>query len=181
MSQIKASGAQAVIAWSSGTPIATIFRGITEAGISLPVLTTSANAIYAQMKAYADFLPKELYFSVPPAMAPDQLTDRGVKSAVATYLDAFKPIGIRPDSSQALAWDAALIVIDALKKVGTNATATQIRDYIAGLRGWPGVSGSYDFRAIPQRGVGSTNAVVARWNPAKETWSAMSRLGGDPL
>jgi len=181
MAQIKASGAQAIIAWSSGTPIATIFRGINESGIALPILTTSANATYAQMKAYADFLPKELYFSVPPAMAPDQLPNGPVKRAVNIYLDAFKNIGIRPDSSQALAWDASLIVIDAYRKLGTNATSAQIRDYIAGLRGWPGAAGSYDFRAIPQRGVGTTNAVVARWDRAKDTWSAVSRLGGEPL
>lgn len=181
LAHIKSTDAQAVIAWSTGTPIATIFRGMTEAGIDLPIETTNGNGTYAQMKAYAAFLPKQLYFPVIPAMAPDQLQNGPVKRAVTGYLDGFKAIGARPDVGQSLAWDPALLVVDAYKKLGLNATASQIRDYLTALRGWAGVAGLYDFRAIPQRGVGTDNAVMARWDAAKNSWVAVSKLGGDPL
>ena len=53
--------AQAFIAWSTGAPIATIFRGIQRQGLDVPVGTTDGNMTYAQMKQYKDFLPKQLY------------------------------------------------------------------------------------------------------------------------
>ena len=58
---VKAANPQCFIAWSTGTPIATIFRGIRDQGLDVPIGTTDGNMTYAQMTQYADFLPKQLY------------------------------------------------------------------------------------------------------------------------
>jgi branched-chain amino acid transport system substrate-binding protein len=50
-----------VVAWSTGTPIATIFKGILQAGLDVPTATTDGNMTFAQMTNYAAFLPKQLY------------------------------------------------------------------------------------------------------------------------
>jgi branched-chain amino acid transport system substrate-binding protein len=181
MAHVKASGAQALIAWSTGTPIATILRGIAESGVDMPVETTNGNLTYAQMKAYASFMPREFYFAAPPAIAPDQLPNGPVKRAVNTFIDAFKPVGTRPDIGQSLAWDPTFLVIDAYKKLGLDATAAQIKDFIDGQRGWVGINGQYDFRAVPQRGVGVNNVIMVRWDSGKDTWVGVSKLGGEPL
>lgn len=181
MTRIKASGAQAVIAWSTGTPFATLLRGFQEAGLEVPLMTTSGNLTYAQMKAYAGFMPKELYFAAIPSVVPDQLPRGPVKTAIATYLDIFKAIGVRPDIGQSLSWDPGRLVIEALKKLGLNASATQIRDYINSQRGWIGINGRYDFKAVPQRGVGPDWVVMVKWDPAKDAWVGVSRPGGIPL
>jgi branched-chain amino acid transport system substrate-binding protein len=181
MAHIKASGAQALIAWSTGTPIATILRSLVDAGIDMPVETTNGNLTYAQMKAYAGFMPKELYFPAASAFAPDQLPNGPVKRAVTEFVNAFKPTGTRPDSGGVAIWDAALLVVDAYQKLGVGATAAQIKDYLAGLRGWSGINGQYDFRAIPQRGVGASSVLLIRWDPAKDTWIGVSKPGGEPL
>jgi branched-chain amino acid transport system substrate-binding protein len=47
MAKIKTLGAQAMIAWTTGAPIATIFRGIQEVGLDIPVGTTDGNMTYA--------------------------------------------------------------------------------------------------------------------------------------
>ena len=49
------------LALRSGAPIATIFRGLVQAGVDIPVATTDGNMTYAQMNQYAEFLPKQLY------------------------------------------------------------------------------------------------------------------------
>jgi branched-chain amino acid transport system substrate-binding protein len=59
--KIKAAQPQALIAWSTGAPIATVFKGIVQGGLEIPVATTNANQTYAQMEQYKSFLPKELY------------------------------------------------------------------------------------------------------------------------
>ena len=181
MARIEASGAQAVIAWSTGTPFATLLRSANDTGLHIPMLTTSGNLTYAQMKAYAPFMSKQLYFSAFPYVVPDDVRDPVVKHAVDTFIDAFKPLGIRPDVGQSLAWDPALIVIDAFKHLGLNATAAQIRDYIDGLSGahsFVGIYGKYDYKARPQRGLDAAAVLMARWDPQKNSWIASSAPGG---
>lgn len=181
IARIKASGAQALIAWATGTPVATILRASTDAALTIPIFTSSGNETYAQMRAYAGFLPEELDFPGPPCLALNQLPEGPVKSAVATYITAFRDAGIQPDFGQSVAWDPALLVVDALRKLGLNANATQIRDYIANLHSWNGITGHYDFGAVPQRGVGVDSVVIERWDASRNTWVGVSRPGGYPL
>lgn len=70
MADIKASGAQVLVAWTTGTPFGTVLRNAHEAGLDIPILTTAANLSDAEMRAYAAFLPKELYFPEPPRSRP---------------------------------------------------------------------------------------------------------------
>jgi len=86
-----------------------------------------------------------------------------------------------PDVASALAWDPAMIVIDALRKLGPDATAVQLRDYIAQLKGFAGIDGIYDFTREAQRGLNLENAVVTLWDPGKKSWIPVSAPTGVPL
>jgi branched-chain amino acid transport system substrate-binding protein len=178
MARIKAANPQVIVAWATGTPFGTLLRGANDAGVELPIVTTPGNMTYAQMKAYASFLPKELYIPTKPAFAQDQLPNGPIKQAVMTFQNAFKAAGIRPDEGHISLWDATFLIVEALRKLGPNASAEQVRGYIASQRSWAGVDGLYDFRAVPQRGIGSNSVVIVRWDSAKDTWSGASRLGG---
>jgi branched-chain amino acid transport system substrate-binding protein len=181
MARIKASDAEVLFAYTTGTPFATVLRGIVNAGIELPVMGSSGNETYAQARAYAPFMPKQLYFSGIPSMTPDQLPRGPVRAAIERYQNAFKPTGVRPDIGANQAWDAALITVEAFRKLGTNATAAQLRAYLSNLRGWNGIHGRYDFVAIPQRGASGDWVVVDRWDSARDAWVCVSRPGGAPL
>jgi branched-chain amino acid transport system substrate-binding protein len=181
MARIRAANPDAIVAWSTGTPAGTLFRGEQEAGIDLPTLTTAGNLTYVQMKQYGQILPKELLFAGLPPFAPESVTDKGVKAAVAAYLTSLGDIGIKPDYGQASMWDPAMLVVAALRALGPGASAAQIRDYFANLGRWVGADGIYDFRALPQRGLDDGNVIVIRWDPAKATWVGVSRPGGMPL
>ena len=174
IARIKASGAQALVAWSTGTPVATVFRGAAQAGLDIPIATTDGNMTYAQMEQYAAFLPKELLIPAPEWPAAQTLSAGPVKDALKIYDDALAAANVKPDIGTSLAWDPALIVITMLKKLGPQATATQLRDAIAGLTGFAGVNGSYDFPAEPQRGLNVGQALVTHWDPAKKTWVPVS-------
>src|SRR5579875_788422 len=181
MAHIKASGAQVLIAWSTGSPFGTLLRGALEAGLNLPILTSSGNLTYPQMKAYASFMPKELYFPASPGFAPNQLPNGPLKRAVQTYQAAFKAAGIEPDEGYALAWDPALMVVDALKKYGTGMNAAQLKSYLDGLTDWTGIWGTHNFKAVPQRGVDVNSVILVRWDAAKNSWVGVSKPGGQPL
>lgn len=178
MAHVKASNAQILIAWSTGTPLGTLLRGALESGLDLPVLTTNGNLTYAQMTAYAQLLPKELYFPGFACVVPDQVMDRPVKAAVATFAAALTANGVRPEYMPSTSYDPALIIVNALRKLGTNANAAQLRAYIANLRGFAGATGAYDFPAAPQRGLGQGAVMVVRWDAGKGTWVGVSKPGG---
>lgn len=181
MTHIKASGAQALIAWSTGTPFATLLRGIRDAGIDIPVETTNGNLTLSQMHSYAAYMPKELLFPAMAPIAPDQLPNGPVKRKAIAYINAFNAAGIHPDTGHLTTWDPAVLVVEAYKKLGLNATATQIRDYITNLQGWVGIDGTYDFKAIPQRGLNASSVIFVRWDSAKDNWVGVSKFGGEPL
>ena len=57
IARIKSSGAQALIAWTVGGPLATVFNAMQSSGLSMyPVLATPGNMTgYVQMKQYVNF------------------------------------------------------------------------------------------------------------------------------
>jgi hypothetical protein len=89
--------------------------------------------------------------------------------------------GIHPDAQQSSAWDPAWIMVSALRKLGTNVTAAQLRDYVANLHGFVGANGRYDFTALPMRSSDDSQSIVALWDGPNHRWLAASRAGGVPI
>jgi branched-chain amino acid transport system substrate-binding protein len=177
LARIKSADAQAIFVVTTGTPLGTVFRSLRDSGIALPVLTIAPNMTYAQMSTYAAFLPKDLFFGSLRAMTPNETMPGPLHEAQMMYVNAFKKIGVRPDAGHANVWDAMEIILSALRKLGPNASATQIRDYIVNLHGYLGVNGVYDFKNSLS-GIGQNSIIIARWSPEKDTWVQVSRPGG---
>ena len=182
IAHIKASGAQALVAWSTGSPIATIFRGVTQEGLDIPVATTDGNMTYAQMTQYKDFLPKQLYIPAAQWVVRDpSLLAPALRKPHEVFYKSFESAGIKPDVAMELAWDSSWIVVDSLRHLGPKATAKQLREYMSKLRGYAGVNGVYDFTKTPQRGLDLADSVVTRWSPQQGTWEVVSKPEGIPL
>jgi branched-chain amino acid transport system substrate-binding protein len=182
LENVKAANPQCLIAWSTGTPIATIFRGLVQAGLDVPTATTDGNMTYAQMTQYADFLPKQLYIPAAEWIVtdPNQLPPE-VAAEHKKFHDSFAAAGLKPDIASELAWDASLLAIEGLRKLGTSATAAQMRDFIAHQTDHAGVNGIYNYVKVPQRGLDVSNAVVTRWSSTAKTWQVVSKPTGVPL
>ncbi|MGH6671093.1 MAG: ABC transporter substrate-binding protein [Xanthobacteraceae bacterium] len=183
MARIKGSGAQAIIAWTTGAPAATVFRGMAQDGVDLPVAPTSGNQTFAAMKQWKSFLPKQLILAsalYPPHPASVKLDPR-VDSAQQAMYATLKKHGLKADNMVATSWDAGLIVAAGLRKLGTSATAAQLRQYIDGLSDFPGVDGIYNFKKHPQRGLGQASATVTTYDAKTDSWVWLSQPGGAPL
>jgi branched-chain amino acid transport system substrate-binding protein len=184
LERLRASGAQAMIAWAAGTPFVTVLRGLRDAGIQMPVYTAQANLVYAQLESYKNIWPTmtPVIMGGIPSIVPDAITDRGVRRSIDQYDAAMQAAGIdRPDVGVAVAWDVSQIVIEAYRHLGTDATPVQIRDYINAIRNWPGIYGRLDFKASPQRGAQGEWVNILRWDPESASFSAVSKPGGAPL
>lgn len=169
---IKAANPQVLATFSTGTAFGALLRGAGDSGLAIPIFASASNMSPAQLPSYRPF-GKELYFVAGAGAALDP--NRGpVHDAQVAYFNAFRDQHIRAEYLHTIAWDPAMIVVSALRKLGPAATPAQIHDYVEGLRGWGGVTGLYDFRAIPQRGLGVNGAAIYRWDPATDTIAALS-------
>ncbi len=79
LERIKAGGAQALIAWSTGSPVATVFKGMIQAGLDdLTVAPTAGNEVFQQLEQYQSFLPKHLIMA--SALVPAARRHRHARS-----------------------------------------------------------------------------------------------------
>jgi branched-chain amino acid transport system substrate-binding protein len=181
ISRIKASGAQALMAWGTGSPVGTVFRSMSDAGLDVPTGVSASNLVYSEMKQFAAILPPQFMSAGLPAVALSSIPPGPLQVAVREYSDSLTAIGAHPDVAQAIGWDPAIITINAYKKLGVKATAAQFREYLSGLNGFAGANGVYDFRDGSQRGLTERNGIMVKWDPAKDTWTAIRKFGGAPL
>jgi branched-chain amino acid transport system substrate-binding protein len=169
MSNIKAANPQVVFIWTAGLAFGTLLHGVADSGMSLPFITSGGNMTFGQMRQYTALTPKELYF---PGLGyiTDTLSPGAVGVQQKLFRDALKAAGVVPDFQSALLWDPALIYVDALRHLGPDAKAADMRDYIENLHGFAGICGLYDFRDGNQRGLTADNVLVLRWDNAKGDW-----------
>jgi branched-chain amino acid transport system substrate-binding protein len=178
IAHLKASGAQVIWCQTTGAQMSTVLRGANDAGLTTPIFVTNGNMTQAQMKQYDAFFPAGLYFAGETYYARAWLKPGPVKTAVEAFYKAVGDANLPIEESQADAWDSTMIVIDALRHLGLNATAPQVRSYIAGLTNYAGIDGMYDFKAIPQRGIDDRDAWVMHWDSAHHQLVILGGAGG---
>jgi branched-chain amino acid transport system substrate-binding protein len=171
ITKIEATHPQAMLIWS-GTGIPTAFHGLQDVGSKIPIATSNSIMLYSAMQQFGSILPKQLFFAAPKWAAYPNVGAGPVRDALTAYFKAFKASGVKPDMGQDVAWDPGLIFVQALRTLGPDAKAAQIRDYIENLHGFAGVNGYYDFRTGDQRGLNPNDTSIAMWDPAKDTWVA---------
>lgn len=179
--RIKASGAQGVISWIPGTPFGTVCRGASDAGLSIPLVTSAGNVSYAEMAQYKAFLPKETYFVALRFMGTGLPEAPAVRKAQDAFYKAMQETHVKPDTLNAIAWDAVLIVVDALRHLPDGANAQAIHDYIEQQRAFPGIDGLMNFHDGSQRGAGPDSALVVRYDVESSQFIPVSKPGGRPL
>jgi branched-chain amino acid transport system substrate-binding protein len=181
MAVIKGANPDTLVAWATGGSAGLLFRGMRDIGLDLPTVTSPGNLTGAFLKQYAAVLPPELIFPAVPYYASGAPTDPATKAAVATLTTAIAGTGAEPDMITISAWDPGMLLVDALRKLGPDASAAALHAYFLKLQGWTGVDGPYDFIANPQRGVGGKNVVMVRWDIQQAKGVAVSDFGGTPL
>jgi branched-chain amino acid transport system substrate-binding protein len=177
LASIKNAQPQVLFTGVSGTAFGTVLRGLHEAGLDVPVIAPSSNMHLDQMAQYNGILPATLLIGSSRGAVIEPNADPRVKQAQTAFFAAMKRAGITPSNANVV-WDAVTIVVDALRHLGTNVTAAQLRDYIGGLQNWTGIDGPYDFRRFPQRGIGDDGSIMYTWSPAKSEFTLASKPQG---
>ena len=181
LSVIKAQNPQALIIWTIGTPLGTVLQGMSSLGMeNIPTVTSDGNASYAELTHFSSILPQTFYFPVGPLyLPPSDISNAAVRSQVQTFDKVVASSGGHPGNAWGLSWDAGQLLIRAVKKLGINATATQILNYMQNLHNVPGVFGLYNTSASDHRGLGVSNETMTEWNGS--SFTPVSGPAGAPL
>jgi branched-chain amino acid transport system substrate-binding protein len=178
VTQNKTANPQVLIGYTVGSPFQTLVRGVHDGGLDIPLASSAGNMTGAQMTQLSGFLPKELDFAAYPSYVEGAAVPKAVADQEALYRRTLIAAGLKPDGGFAGVWDMASIIIDALKRLPPDPNAEAVRASIAGLRGWAGITGIYDFRQYPQRGISMGGYIMTRFDTEKNEFIPVSKPGG---
>jgi branched-chain amino acid transport system substrate-binding protein len=182
MAKIKDAKPDVVVGWATGTPTGTLLLAYTGLGMAVPFVASQANENARQMQQYKSIMPRTLMMFSLMFPAASAMKNGPFKSAIDTYVKTMTVTGgSLGDSSSAEAWDAALILVGALRSLGADATAEQVHAYIDGLHDYYGPTGAFDFRIGNQRGLDASSASMVRWDQPTGSWKPISGPTGTPL
>ncbi len=181
LARIKATNPDAILVMTVGTPTGTVLRGLKDAGLdTLPIISVLGNLTHTEMAAYADIMPKEIYFTAPRFYAYAAARPGPVRDAQRVFYKALASQG-QPDVGNNNVWDPALIVISGMRKLGADVDAKALLNYILTLHDFAGTNGIFDFRGGDQRGQGLSALIMVKWQPKTKTVFPVSEPGGKPL
>ncbi len=182
MAKIKDAKPDVVLGWATGTPTGTLLRAYTDLGMTVPFVASQANENARQMQQYKSTMPRMLMMYSLMFPAAPGMKNGPLKSAIDAYVKTMTATGGSLwDSSAAETWDSALILIGAIRTLGTDATPDQVRAYMDGLHDYYGPTGTFDFRIGNQRGLDASSAIMVRWDQPSGSWKPISGPTGTPL
>ena len=181
LARLKAARPDYLYVNSNGAAFQTVLRGMANAGMKTPILTSSANMDLKVLSPFNATLPLQVAFNAPPSWGLDVSQAGAFAKPLQVYRDAYAAAGAIMTPNDNYAWDAASLIVAGLRKLGTNATAAQLRDYILHVHGLVGIGGTYDFTTGNMHGISDDGVMVVEYDPAKQTFVAVSKPGGVPL
>jgi branched-chain amino acid transport system substrate-binding protein len=168
--KIKAARPDAIMTMTAGTAFGTLVHGLADAGVDVPMLSTTANANRETLTQFKSYIPHYLYFIGYKFQLGAALKDPAIRRQATAMANAFALTNAgEPSSIQAATWDAGQIVVSGLRQLGPAMTAEKLKEYLLALHGFGGVLGTYDFRGN-QRGIDQRALLMVGWQPASQDY-----------
>lgn len=158
LARIKATDVQAILAWAFGPLTAIISKNIKQLGIKIPEIQNHgmAGPVYLSM-AKKD--AEGVIFVSSKINVAEQLPDTDpVKKVNLELFDIYKKHQRPIHAQSAYAYDMINIVIDALKRAGTDRF--KLRDAIEHTKGFVGATGVYNITPEDHNGLGVDSLIM---------------------
>ncbi len=163
LTKLKNSSAQAIVCWTIGPAGAIVAKNRAQLGIKLPLfqchgLPDPKYIELAGKAAEGDRMPatKLMVASELPVTDPQKPV---IQEFVKLYTEVYKYDKQFPiNTHSGYAWDAIIIVANAMKKAGTEPKA--LRAAIEQTKGYVGVSGGYNLTAEDHNGLDIDSMVI---------------------
>lgn len=165
MSVIKAANPQALIIWTTGAPIGTALHAQNQLGMSsIPVYTSAGNAVSGELHHLASVLPTHIYFPVGPLYLSPSSLPSNLAPVVSKFQSMVAKSGGTPNDGWGLAYASGLMLVSALKSIGVNATAAQLKHYFQHLSNFPNIYGVFNLSSTNHNGISLSGVYMSTWN-----------------
>lgn len=164
LTKVKSSHPQALIAWTIGPAGSIIAKNKAQLGINLPLFQCHGlpDPKYIELAGAAsegDRMP------ATKLMVADELTDNDPqKPIIQEFIKLYKEKGYDKqfpiNTHSGYAWDAIMIVANAIKKVGTEPEA--LRAAIENTKNYVGISGTYNLTQEDHNGLDVNSMVMVQ-------------------
>ncbi|TAN28182.1 MAG: hypothetical protein EPN30_03380 [Actinomycetota bacterium] len=181
LSVLKVSNPQAILVWTVGSPFGTVLQGLSSLGMgNIPIFTSNGNADYGLLGHLSSVVPKSLYFIGEELyMPPSEIKNAAVRAQVQAFDTVIQAAGGKPEAGYGLAWSAGSLVIGAIKKLGIQATAPQILQYMQSLNNSAGIYGLLNFSKDNHDGISTQFMHIFHFTGT--SFQPVSHGGGAPL
>lgn len=144
LTRIKAKNPQAVVCWGTNPGPAIVARNMKQLNMNIPLVMSHgiANRKFIELAGDA---ANGVIFPAGRLIVVDSIPDTDPqKETLLNYSAQFKKAyGRDADTFGGHAWDAAYLVVNAIKKVGDDPAL--IRDELENTKGFVGISGVFNF------------------------------------
>ena len=154
LTNIKNSGAEAVLIWTAGKEATTIVKNAKDLGLTIPMYGSHGNARleFAQGVGPAG---DGFRFAAGHILLPETYGTGTEQYKVATdFITNFKAAaGAPPSTFAGHAYDSLHLIVNAAKKVDGELTPAKLRDQIEKTSGFPGIGGVFTFSPTDHNGL----------------------------
>jgi branched-chain amino acid transport system substrate-binding protein len=154
LTNIKKSGAQAVVMWTSGKEAATIVKNAQQLGLAIPIYGSHGNARLEFVEG-AGAASEGFRFPAGKILLPDSYGKGTPEYTTATeFIDRYtNAYGAAPSTFAGHAYDALYLIVEAAKQVSGELTPAALRDQIEKTEGFTGIGGSFTFTPTNHNGL----------------------------
>jgi len=164
LTKVKRSKPQAIVAWTIGPAGSIIAKNTTQLGIDLPLFQCHGlpDPKYIELAGTAS---EGNRMPSTKLMVADQLPDSDpqkpiIQEFIKLYRDKGYDRQFPINTHSGYAWDAIMMVADAIKKAGTDSEA--LRQALEGTKGYVGISGIYTITPEDHNGLGVDSMVMVQ-------------------
>ena len=169
LTKVKNRNPQAIIAWTTGPAGSIIAKNKVQLGIDLPLFQCHGlpDPKYIELAGTAsegDRMPST------KLMVADELADSDPqKPVIQEFVKLYKEKGYDKEfpinTHSGYAWDAIMVIANAIKKVGTDAEA--LRSEIENTKNYIGISGTYNLTPEDHNGLDTNSMVMVQVKDGK--------------
>ena len=161
LTNIKKSGAQAVVMWSAGKEASTVAKNMKQLGMTIPLFGSHGNARMEFIQGAGD-AAEGFRFAAGKILIPEAYgTDTEAYEVATTFIDEYKAAwGAAPSTYAGHAYDALYLITEAIERVEGDLTPAALRDEIERTVGFVGIDGTFKFSATDHNGLVEDDLVM---------------------
>jgi branched-chain amino acid transport system substrate-binding protein len=154
LTNIKKSGAQAVVMWTSGKEASTIVKNAKQLGLTIPIYGSHGNARIEFVEGSGD-AAEGFRFAAGKILLPESYGKDTPEYKTATeFVDRYtKANNAAPSTFAGHAYDALYLIVEAAKQIDGEITPTALRDQIEKTKAFSGIGGSFTFTPTNHNGM----------------------------